>query len=54
MTDVDLHARRPHPIERGLFAQVAARDLVAHLGEHDGDGAHPRSPDADDVEPLPP
>ena len=54
MADVDVDTCRPHSIERGLFPEVAAGDLVAHLGEHDGDGAHPRPADADDVEPQPP
>ena len=43
VADMDVDACRPYPIERGLFPQIAAGDLVAHLGEHDRDGAHPRS-----------
>ena len=50
MTDVDVDARRPHPVEHRLLAQVAARHAVAHLGQGDGDRAHPGPADADDVQ----
>jgi hypothetical protein len=43
----------PHAIEHGLFAQVAARHGVAHLGQGDGDRRHPRAAHTDDMQPLP-
>ena len=49
VTDVDGDARGAQAVERGRFAQVAARHLMTHLGEHERDGAHARPTDADDV-----
>ena len=49
MTDVDGDAGRPQPVEGRRLAQVAARHVVAHLGQDEGDGAHARPADTDDV-----
>jgi hypothetical protein len=50
VTDVNLDAGRPYPLEHRVFAQVAPRHVVAHLCQRDRDRAHPGATDADDVE----
>ena len=52
VTDVNVDARGTHPFEHRSLADVAAADLVTHLGQHDRDRAHARAADTDDVEPL--
>ena len=42
-------AQGPQPLEAGRLLEVAARHLVAHGGEHGGDGAHAGPADADHV-----
>ena len=49
MADGDRDARRPHTFEHRVLTQIGARHRVAHLGQRDGDGAHSRPADADDV-----
>ena len=49
VADVDGDARSAQPVERGQLAEVAAGHVVAHLGQGQGDGAHPRPTHADDV-----
>ena len=49
VSDVDLDTGGTHTLEHGTFAKVAAADAMPHLGQHDGDRAHARSPDTDDV-----
>ncbi|MEZ5216738.1 MAG: hypothetical protein R2715_09155 [Ilumatobacteraceae bacterium] len=46
---VDRDPGRSETVQDGEFAQVAAADVVAHLGEHEGDGTHPGATDAHDV-----
>ncbi len=51
VADVHGDAGDAQPVEHRRLAEVAARHGVAHLGEDEGDGAHARAADADDVEP---
>ena len=50
VTDVHVDARSAHPLENRPIAEVAAADLVPHLGQDDRDRAHARPADADDVQ----
>ena len=43
VADVDGDAGGAQPVEHRQLAEVAARHVVAHLGEDEGDGAHARA-----------
>ena len=48
--DRDRHARSTDTFEHRVLTQVGSGHVVAHLGEGDGDRAHARAADADDVQ----
>ncbi len=50
VTDVHLDAGGADPFEHRVVPEVGPRHHVPHLGERDGDRAHARTADADDVE----
>ncbi len=52
VTDVHVDTGGAHTLEHWTLADVAAADLMTHLGEDDGDRAHARATDTDDVDPL--
>jgi hypothetical protein len=49
VADADLHAGGAHSLQHRALANVAARDVMTHFGECDGDGAHAGATDADHV-----
>jgi hypothetical protein len=54
VADVDLDTCRANTLQHGALAKITAADLVPHLRQHDGNSAHARSPDANDVQTLRP
>jgi hypothetical protein len=50
VADADLHAGGAHSLQHRALANVAARDVMTHFGERDGDGAHAGATDADHVQ----
>ena len=52
MADVHLDSEAAQALEVGRRFEVAARDTVAHARQHIGNGAHPGTARADDVNAL--
>jgi hypothetical protein len=52
VTYVHLDSRGTHPLEDRPITKVTTADLMAHLGQDDGNGAHARPAYADHVQPV--